>query len=201
MKVVRSTGEYKRAVEADSFQKMVNLRPLLPSAAFELRYAGTNNFTGQTLYKKCRTTFLRLKAARALQAAAAELLQNGYTLKIWDAYRPYSVTQKMWDLIGDERYVANPTKGSGHNRGLAVDLTLLKDGHEVDMGTGFDNFTDTAHHAFTNLPEAVLSNRRLLRTAMEKQGFKALDTEWWHYSFPNDRNYEVLDVPFQKLTY
>jgi D-alanyl-D-alanine dipeptidase len=107
----------------------------------------------------------------------------------------------MWDLIHDERYVADPSKGSGHNRGLAVDLTIidLKDGSELNMGTSFDNFTDTAHHTFKNLPADILQNRMLLRETMEKYGFKALETEWWHYSWPNDRNYEVLDIDFKKL--
>ena len=130
-----------------------------------------------------------------------ELSAKGYGLKIWDAYRPYSVTKKMWELIGDERYVANPAKGSGHNRGLAVDVTIVKDGKEINMGTGFDNFTDTAHHDFKNLPEDVLKNRMLLKTTMEKYGFKALETEWWHYSFPNDRNYAVLDLSFKQLSH
>jgi len=108
---------------------------------------------------------------------------------------------KMWDLIGDERYVANPSKGSGHNRGLAIDLTLinLSNDNELDMGTGFDNFTDTAHHVFRNLPSTVLQNRTLLKETMEKYGFRSFETEWWHYSWPNDRNYEVLDLDFKKL--
>src|SRR5437867_1601617 len=83
-----------------------------------------------------------------------ELNEKGLGLKIFDAYRPYSVTVKFWELIKDERYVANPSKGSGHNRGIAVDLTIihLKTNEELNMGTGFDNFTDTAHQAFVNLP-------------------------------------------------
>jgi D-alanyl-D-alanine dipeptidase len=107
----------------------------------------------------------------------------------------------MWEIIGDERYVANPAKGSGHNRGLAVDVTLIstKTGEEINMGTGFDNFTDTAHHTFKDLPVDVLKNRKLLKTTMERWGFRALETEWWHYSFPNDRNYEVLNLSFKEL--
>ncbi len=107
----------------------------------------------------------------------------------------------MWELIGDERYVANPANGSGHNRGLAVDVTLIvvKTGEELNMGTGYDNFTDTAHHTFKGLPDDVLKNRHFLKTTMEKWGFRVLETEWWHYSFPNDRNYEVLDLPFKIL--
>ena len=127
--------------------------------------------------------------------------KQGLGLKIFDAYRPFHVTQKMWELIKDERYVADPSKGSGHNRGLSVDLTLvdLKTGKELNMGTGFDHFTDTAHHNFTALPAEVLKNRKLLKELMEKQGFRALSTEWWHYSWPNDRNYPLLDIRFREF--
>jgi D-alanyl-D-alanine dipeptidase len=125
----------------------------------------------------------------------------GLGLKIFDAYRPYSVTVKFWELVKDERYVANPAKGSGHNRGIAVDLTIidLKTGKELDMGTGFDNFTDTAHHTFTSLPEEVLHNRLLLKSTMEKYGFIALESEWWHYYLANGNTFELLDIEFKKL--
>jgi D-alanyl-D-alanine dipeptidase len=105
----------------------------------------------------------------------------------------------MWELVHDERYVANPANGSGHNRGISVDLTIvdLVSGRELDMGTGFDNFTDSAHHSFASLPASVLRNRRLLKATMEKYGFKALETEWWHYSWPNDHRYDVLDIGFK----
>jgi D-alanyl-D-alanine dipeptidase len=180
---------------------MIELKSVMPSLDYDLRYATNNNFTKKQLYKNGKTTFLRSPAAEALKKAQQELATKGYGLKIFDAYRPYSATKKMWDLIHDERYVANPTKGSGHNRGLSVDLTLidLKTGKELDLGTGFDNFSDSAGHAFSSLPADVLQNRKLLKETMEKFGFKPLQTEWWHYSWPNDRNYEVLDIDFKKL--
>lgn len=200
--VVSSVKGYKKSVEHDSLQKMTEVKTWLPRVVYDLRYATKNNFTGKKLYKDGDRTFIRVTAAQALQKVQQELLlAEGYGLKVWDAYRPYSVTKKMWELIGDERYVANPAKGSGHNRGLAVDVTLIavKTGKELNMGTGFDNFTDTAHHTFKDLPGDVLKNRLLLKTIMEKHGFRALETEWWHYSFSNDRNYDVLDLSFKKL--
>jgi D-alanyl-D-alanine dipeptidase len=200
--VVSSVKGYKKSVEQDSLQKMTEVKTWLPRVVYDLRYATKNNFTGKKLYKDGDRTFIRVTAAQALQKVQQELLlAEGYGLKVWDAYRPYSVTKKMWELIGDERYVANPAKGSGHNRGLAVDVTLIaiKTGKELNMGTGFDNFTDTAHHTFKDLPGDVLKNRLLLKTIMEKHGFRALETEWWHYSFSNDRNYDVLDLSFKKL--
>lgn len=148
-----------------------------------------------------RNTFTRLPAAKALLAVQNKLNAQGLGLKIWDAYRPYSVTEKFWEMVKDERYVANPAKGSGHNRGIAVDLTVidLATGKELDMGTGFDNFTDTAHHTFTNLSTTVLQNRKLLKDAMEAAGFVRFESEWWHYSLPNPTNYEILDLPFTML--
>lgn len=201
LKTVNKSKIYRQQVQADSLQKMVELKSMIPGIVYDLKYATKNNFTGQKLYVTGATTFLRMAAAKALQKVQIELAKQGYSLKIFDAYRPYGVTKKMWDLVHDERYVADPSKGSNHNRGLAADLTLvrLKDGSELNMGTGFDHFTDTAHHGFTNLPEEVLKNRALLRKIMEGAGFKALETEWWHYNWPNDRNYEVLNIDFKKL--
>ena len=125
----------------------------------------------------------------------------GIGLKIFDAYRPYSVTEKMWEPIKDERYVADPKKGSGHNRGIAVDLTLinLKTKVELPMGTGYDNFSDTAHSTFMALPVEILQNRNLLKNIMEKNGFKVLETEWWHYSFTDAKDFELMDISFKKL--
>ena len=199
--VVKKTKIYRQQIREDSNYLMIELKEIIPGIQYDLRYATPNNFTGQQLYKRQDATFLRLPAARALSSVQRDLQSLGYGLKIYDAYRPYHVTKKMWGMVKDERYVANPAKGSGHNRGLAVDLTLidLRSGKELNMGTGFDNFTDTAHHSFAHLPAGALKNRELLRTLMEKQGFKALETEWWHYSWPNNRNYNVLDIDFSKL--
>ena len=201
LEVVKKYKTYLQQVRKDSLHRMKELKSTDSGFVYELAYAGTNNFTGKKLYEQGELTYLREAPAMALKKVLAELKQQGLGLKIFDAYRPYHVTQKMWELIRDERYVANPSKGSGHNRGLSVDLTLinLKTGKEVDMGTGFDHFTDTAHHSFTALPAEVLKNRKLLKQVMEKAGFRAITTEWWHYSWPNDRNYPVLDIGFKQF--
>ncbi len=180
---------------------MTDVKAQLPGIVLDLRYAGANNFTQQQLYPAITTTYLRKPAADSLKVILRELKKSGLGLKIFDAYRPYSVTEKMWETVPDDRYAADPKKGSGHNRGVAVDLTIinLTTKEELDMGTGFDNFSDTAHHAFTSLPEAVLQNRLLLKNIMELHGFKALDTEWWHYYLPNAKDYELLDIPFAEL--
>ncbi|RYD86686.1 MAG: peptidase M15 [Sphingobacteriales bacterium] len=199
--IVGKSKIYRQAIRRDSLQRMVELHSLAPEIMYDLRYASKNNFTGHVLYKQASKTFLRLAPARALALVQANLQAEGLGLKIFDAYRPHAATRLMWDLVHDERYVANPAKGSGHNRGLAVDLTLidLHSGKELDMGTGFDNFTDSAHSDFKNLPIDVLDNRRLLRNAMERAGFTVLPTEWWHFYWPNNRNYDVLDLKFETL--
>lgn len=202
LQIIHDWKEYRHQVKEDPSKQMVELSKFIPGIVYDLRYATTNNFMKRQMYPaSTEVTFLRLPAAQALKKVQDELATKGLGLKIFDAYRPYSVTVQFWELVKDERYVANPVKGSGHNRGIAVDLTIidLKSGGELDMGTGFDNFTDTAHSNFQHLNKNVLENRRLLRSLMEKNGFKILDTEWWHFYIPGSDRYEVLDLPFKKL--
>lgn len=199
--VIQDIQQLQKTVDQDPSKAMTDLKKLHPKLLLDLRYAGSNNFMHQSLYPAITTTYLRKAAADSLAAVQKELSKTGLGLKIFDAYRPYSVTEKLWEPVKDDRYAADPKKGSGHNRGTAVDLTLiyLKNKKELSMGTGFDNFSDTAHHSFINLPETVLLNRLLLKTAMEKHGFKALDTEWWHYYLSDSTKFELLDIDFNKL--
>ena len=195
--VIENKDAYKRSIARDSSKKMVELRSVIPDIVYDLRYATKNNFMGRRMYTgNIRHTFLRKPAAEGLLKVQQDLKARGFGLKIFDGYRPYSVTVKFWELVKDEKYVANPAKGSAHNRGLAVDLTLIdmKTKKELDMGTGFDNFTDSAHHSFNNLDPEVRENRKLLRETMKKYGFDMFDTEWWHYSWPNTNDYELLDL-------
>lgn len=202
LKVVSNRKEYRQQVKQDSLHNMVLLHQSVPGLQYDLRYATTNNFMRRLMYPgSVDYTFLRLPVARALDSVQQSFAKLGLGIKVFDTYRPYAVTVNFWELVKDERYVANPAKGSGHNRGLAVDLTIinLSSGEALPMGTDFDNFSDTAHHSFMHLPEEVLRNRHLLKTTMEQYGFKALETEWWHYSFPNTRQYDVLDISFREL--
>lgn len=202
LQVTDKLKEYRNQAKIDPAKKMVELKSFIPNLVYDIRYATTNNFMHRLMYPaKTSYTFLRAPAAQKLLLVQKELNDKGLGIKIFDAYRPYSVTVKFWELVHDERYVANPVKGSRHNRGIAVDLTIinLKTGKELDMGTGFDNFTDSAHQTFTDLPKEVLQNRALLKSTMEKYGFKALETEWWHFYLPNADEFEVLDISFKKL--
>jgi D-alanyl-D-alanine dipeptidase len=201
LKIISRYKTYANQVKNDSTKRMIELRRIVPDLLYDLRYGGVDNFLHERLYSRGNRTYLRLSVARALANVSRELSNKGFTLKIWDAYRPYSVTVKMWEAIKDERYVADPKKGSGHNRGAAIDLTLVdkNTGKELNMGTDFDNFSDTAHQDFTQLPPGVLQNRLLLKTAMEKYGFIALPTEWWHYYWNKANDFDLLDIDFKKF--
>jgi D-alanyl-D-alanine dipeptidase len=202
VKPVNGKASFYSMVDRDSLLAMIELKSLIPALQYELRYASSNNFTGQRLYpKNTHTTYLRRKPALALAKVAEDLKEKGLGIKIWDAYRPYRTTVRFWKLIHDERFVANPSKGSGHNRGTAVDLTLvdLKTGKELEMPTPFDDFSAAAFHGAKNIDEKRIMNRLLLRTTMEKYGFLPLETEWWHYSWPGSSAYDVLDLSFKAL--
>lgn len=178
---------------------LVNLEHYVPSAIFEIRYATINNFTKNKVYPYAKC-FLIQKAAEALRRAAQDFWHLGYTLKIWDAYRPLAVQRVFWHLVPDERYVANPQYGSRHNRGCAIDLTLIDShGKEVDMGTGFDDFTPKAHRDYTDFGSEIAYNRHVLQSIMEQHNFLGWPHEWWHFDFKDFEQYPILDIPFEDV--
>jgi D-alanyl-D-alanine dipeptidase len=135
-----------------------------------------------------------VKTARALIAANAELQEKGYRIKFYDCYRPHSVQYKMWEIVSNPQYVADPRKGSIHNKGGAVDITLVTmENDTLDMGTDFDYFGKRAYHDNMDLPERVLANRKILKETMEKHGFWSIRTEWWHYNLSAASNDPVAD--------
>jgi zinc D-Ala-D-Ala dipeptidase len=148
----------------------------------DFTYATTTNFVHTKLYP-CPRCFLRTDVATAIQAAHQQLQQGYGGLRMFDCYRPQPIQQKMWAIKPDERYVANPLKGSDHNRGIAVDLTILdRHGQPLDMGTAFDEFSPKSHHTYLDLSPTVLQNRSLLKQTMASVGLHHIDTEWWHYA-------------------
>lgn len=171
-----------------------------PRIRLDIRYATTNNFTGRPVYPSAKA-FLRRATAENLAQAEDDLEKSGLGLKVYDAYRPLSVQKIFWSIMPDERYVADPAKGSRHNRGTAVDVTLvrLNTGAELPMPSGYDDFSDKAHYAYTNLTANVISNRTLLRDTMVRHGFAPLATEWWHFDDTNWPAYGLLDVDLDKI--
>lgn len=161
--------------------------------AYELRYATENNFLKTKVYD-CAECYTRSKTAKALIAANKVLLKQGYRIKFFDCYRPNSVQYKMWEIFPNPQYVADPAKGSIHNRGGAVDITLeTLNGEELNMGTDFDFFGKEAHHDHLQLPQEVLQNRTLLKETMEAHGFWSIRTEWWHYNLGSASNDPVAN--------
>ncbi|WP_245569365.1 M15 family metallopeptidase [Lewinella cohaerens] len=162
----------------------------------DLRYATENNFVGQVMYD-CPRCFLRPAAARAVIAAHQELQAEGLGLKMYDCYRPRDVQWKLWEIFPQPGYVADPRKGSIHNRGGAVDLTIVTlKGEELAMGTDFDFFGPKANHTYTDFPEEVLKNRIKLKTLLGKYGFSPIRSEWWHYNFREEK-YELADAEWK----
>lgn len=200
LNIVNDSKTYLSEIQIDTNNTLVYLTNYLQAFSVDWKYATTDNFTKQVLYTNPEA-FLRLPAAKALQLINDELKQQNIGLKIFDAYRPYSVTQKMWEVVPDERYAANPAKGSGHNRGIAVDLTLvdLSTGKDLAMPTGYDDFSEKAHHNYLQLDAGIIANRNLLRSVMEKHGFKALETEWWHYYWNDGKTYSLMNFDFNQL--
>lgn len=195
-----SAATYRTRAARDSTLRMVDLRTCVPHLKLQVYYATPHNFTHVKLYPR-PAAFLRLPAATALREVALELAAKGLGLEVFDAYRPYQVTEKMWQVVPDDRYAADPRHGSGHNRGIAVDLTLydLHTGKRLEMPTGFDDFTPRAHRDYTQLPQSVIDHRALLEKAMKKQGFVPLSTEWWHFSLGDASRYPLMDIPFDSL--
>ena len=161
--------------------------------AYDLRYATENNFLKAQVYD-CAECYTRVKTAKALIEANIDFKKNGVKIKFYDCYRPNSVQYKMWEIVPNPQYVANPVKGSIHNKGGAVDITLVTlDGEELDMGTDFDFFGKKAYHDNFDLPQEILNNRKLLKETMENHGFWSIRTEWWHYNLGAASNDKVAD--------
>ena len=201
LNVIDNIRDYENATAKDSSAKLVLLTNYVPHLKTDFVYASPQNFTRRVLYHHPKPYAL-LPVAQALARVAEDLEKQGLGILLFDAYRPYSVTEKMWQAVPDSRYAANPKTGSDHNRGLAVDISLynLHTGAEIPMPTGFDNFSDTAHSNFTQLSDEVLCNRKLLRDAMQKQGFMQLSTEWWHFYLPHpNKKYPLMDISFDEL--
>ena len=162
----------------------VNLEDLHPEIEIDLRYATTNNFMELQIYD-CAQCYLRLATAKALLNAQKELEEQNLGFKMFDCYRPKSAQYKLWKKVPDPRYVSPPSRGSMHSRGGALDLTIIQldSREELEMGTEYDYFGRKAYWINKDLPKETLDNRQLLRSTLEKHGFKTVTTEWWHFSY------------------
>jgi zinc D-Ala-D-Ala dipeptidase len=166
--------------------ELVNVKELIPDIVLDLKYGTTDNFVHQKMYT-ANECLLALGAVKRLKLVQDSLRTMGLGLKLWDGYRPRAVQYLMWEIFPNSTYVADPNSGSNHNRGAAIDLTIvtLATGQELWMPTPFDWFGDEAGHDWTlGLSAEQVANRALLRTMMENVGgFVFLSDEWWHYTY------------------
>ena len=175
----------------------VNLKNFSNDFVYDMRYATADNFLKSKVYD-CSECYLRYKTVKALIAANKRFMKRGFKIKLFDCYRPLDVQKKMWAIVPNPEYVANPAKGSIHNKGGAVDITLVDfNGKELDMGTSFDFFGKEASHDFPDFSEEIKNNRNLLRKIMTKEHFNSFDSEWWHYNLRAGLNDKISDFKWQ----
>lgn len=197
---VTSYSDYKKSLKTNAEKELVDLEKKVPGLLLDIRYATTNNFTGQKIYNLAKA-YARKPVAEALRQAQAEFKALGMGVKMYDAYRPYKATVKFYEEYHDTTYVASPYKGSRHNRGCALDMTIVywKTREELKMPTGYDSFTEEAWPTSPAKDPEASKNRALLIKVMEKHGFKVSASEWWHFDFIGWQKYEVMDIDFEEL--
>jgi D-alanyl-D-alanine dipeptidase len=191
-------------IESGSFRQpdLVEIIKLDPTIRLDIRYATKTNFVGKPVYKQPRA-FLQRPAAEALVRVNQTLRKMGYGLVVFDGYRPWSVTKVFWDITPEDKkiFVADPSKGSRHNRGCAVDLSLfdLRTGAEVKMPSEYDEMTERAHISYECATPEAKRLREMLRTAMSAEGFSVYEPEWWHYDYKDWKEYPIMNVKFSEI--
>lgn len=200
LKITSETKEYQRLIQKDGNQQLIDIQKAVPGIVLDIRYATTNNFTGQAVYPQARA-FARKPVVMQLKAIQEELKSQHIGLKIFDAYRPYAVTLRFFEVYPDSTFVANPKKGSRHNRGAAIDLTLidLKTGKELEMPSKYDEFTERAIPGYQGASPIEKKNRKLLTDIMTRHGFTIYSSEWWHYDFNGWQQFGLMDLSFEQL--
>lgn len=181
---------------------MIELIKLDPTIKLDVRYATDNNFMERAVYPQARA-FLQKCAAEAVVRVHRKLKCRNLGLVIFDGYRPWSITKLFWETVRPEhrKFVADPAKGSKHNRGCAVDLSIfdLATGELLEMPSGFDEFTERASPDFRGGTEEERANRDLLRRMMEAEGFIVNPKEWWHFDHKDWEKYEICDLMFSEI--
>jgi zinc D-Ala-D-Ala dipeptidase len=192
---------YRQQVKVDPAHELIDLSRFIPGIVLDIRYATTDNFTGEMVYTLARA-YARKPVAVALKKIQSELRKSGLGIKIYDAYRPYAATVRFFELMkGDTTYVASPYKGSRHNRGCALDLTLIDiaSGKELVMPTPYDAMETASWPSAPVNDPVIRGNRSKLIAVMESHGFKVYVTEWWHYDFVGWDKFAVMDINFEEL--
>jgi D-alanyl-D-alanine dipeptidase len=198
LSIVSDTNVYLQQIKADSNKTLVEIKSRIPNIVLDIRYATENNFLKKVFYKEAKA-FARLPVVKALQAVQAELNTQGLGVKIYDGYRPYAITVQFYQSFPDSTYVASPWSGSKHNRGCALDMTLvdLKTGNELAMPTPYDSAVKESWADAPVQDSVALKNRELMKAVMAKNGFTVEPSEWWHYNFNGWRDYPLMDMSFE----
>jgi zinc D-Ala-D-Ala dipeptidase len=191
---------YLKTIQLNPEKELIDLEKFVPGIVLDIRYATTNNFTKERIYTLAKA-YARKPVAEALKKIQSDLKPHGLGIKIFDAYRPYKATVKFYEIYRDTTYVASPYRGSRHNRGCALDLTIidLKTQEELKMPTGYDSFSKEAWPSTPVKDPVIRKNRALLINTMQKHGFKVNSSEWWHFDFIGWKKFEVLDIDFEEL--
>lgn len=206
------SGQYKYGLTPTSYadyiislptkpqNELINLENYIPELVLEIRYATENNFTKEKIYSLAKA-YARKPVAEALKNAQVEFKKQGLGIKVFDAYRPYFATVKFYEVYHDTTYVASPYRGSRHNRGCAIDMTLvdLKTGKDLPMPTEYDSFRKEAWPTTPVSDPVIQKNRDLTISIMSKHGFKVNSSEWWHFDFIGWQKFDVLDISFEEL--
>lgn len=180
---------------------LIELTKLDNTIKLDIRYATANNFVGRPVYPEARA-FLQRPAAEALLRVHKKLKKQGLGLVIFDGYRPWAITKLFWDVVPEDKrkFVADPAKGSKHNRGCAVDLSVydLKTGELIPMPSGYDEFTERASPDYKGGTDRERANRDMLRRSMEAEGFTVNPNEWWHFDHRDWEKYAIYDISFHE---
>jgi D-alanyl-D-alanine dipeptidase len=198
--IIQTMDAYTRQLAKNPEFEMVDLETEIKSVKLDIRYATPNNFTKRIIYSTPKA-YARKPVAEALSKVQDSLKHYNLGLKIYDAYRPYAATLMFYEVYPDTNFVANPRKGSRHNRGCAIDLTLIEltSGKEIPMPTAFDDFSKKAHPDNPDLPDTVLKNRAFLFGLMKHFGFNHISSEWWHFDYVGWKDYPLMDLSFDEL--
>ncbi len=193
-------AEYRELVKTNPEKELIDLEKIIPDMVMDIRYATTNNFTKEKIYTLSKA-YARKPVAQALKRAQAEFRKMGLGIIMYDAYRPYKATIKFYELYHDTTYVASPYRGSRHNRGCALDMSIVdfKTKKELKMPTEFDSFKKEAWPSTPIADPLARKNRALIIKVMENNGFKVNSSEWWHFDFVGWQKYEVMDIDFEEL--
>ena len=197
-----SISESKIKQDFSNPVQLFDLKEIDPRIVQDIRYATTNNFLKKQVYPVSRC-LLRQSVVEKLSKVQTELALKGLGLKVYDCYRPLSVQREMWKIKPDSNYVADPNMGgSKHNRASAVDLTLIdRAGKELEMPSGFDDFSEKSSLDYSGGSKAAQENRLLLTNTMKRNGFSPINTEWWHFDDVDWKNFPLLDIPLNESSF